>query len=133
MAKNTGIGYTLDGDRTVVVNPATVERAGRAGGGEEVESCMTFGDYLTSIRGDKSQRQLARLIGVTGQYICDIEKSRRNPPPLPVLERLAAATGAPLDVLCYHAGIIPPDLRGATDAATILAAWGGMRETLEGT
>lgn len=43
---------------------------------------MKFGDYLKRLREEKglNQADLAESINVSTVYICDIEKSRRNPP-----------------------------------------------------
>ena len=43
---------------------------------------MLFGEYLREIREGRSLRQIdvAKSLGVSTVYICDIEKGRRNPP-----------------------------------------------------
>ena len=43
---------------------------------------MKFGSFLRKLREDRKLRQedLANAIKVSTVYICDIEKSRRNPP-----------------------------------------------------
>lgn len=43
---------------------------------------MLFGEYLREIREDRSLRQIdvAKSLGVSTVYVCDIEKGRRNPP-----------------------------------------------------
>jgi len=48
---------------------------------------MTFGKYLRDLRTEKNLRQsdLAKMLGVTTVYICDIEKEKRNPPDYPKL------------------------------------------------
>ncbi len=53
---------------------------------------MTFGDYLHELRETKGLRQLdlAKTIGVSTVFICDIEKGRRYPPNL---EKLRIWTG----------------------------------------
>ena len=43
---------------------------------------MKFGSFLRELRESRNLKQddLAKAIGVTTVYICDIEKGRRNPP-----------------------------------------------------
>lgn len=49
---------------------------------------MTFGEYLRQLREKNNFRQcdLAKKIGVSTVYVCDIEKGRRYPPDLDKLK-----------------------------------------------
>lgn len=49
---------------------------------------MRFGNYLKLLREEKglNQADLAKSINVSTVYICDIEKSRRNPPSIEKLQ-----------------------------------------------
>lgn len=51
----------------------------------------SFGDFLHAKRLEKgvSYRELADAIGITAPYLSDIEKNRRNAPPIDKLEKIA--------------------------------------------
>lgn len=53
----------------------------------------TFGELLTRRRKEKgiTLREFARRTGVSAEYLCNIEKSRRTAPPYEILQRFAAA------------------------------------------
>ena len=55
----------------------------------------TFGSFLEQKRKEKgmTMRQFADLIPMSAPYLSDIEKNRRNPPPIDKLNRIA-------EVLC---------------------------------
>ena len=57
--------------------------------GEKVEN--TFGSFLTRKRKEKgiTLREFARQVGVSPEYVCNIEKCRRAAPAQEVLERFA--------------------------------------------
>ncbi|MCQ2363527.1 MAG: helix-turn-helix transcriptional regulator [Acidaminococcaceae bacterium] len=50
-----------------------------------------FGDFLHAKRIERgvSYRELADAIGITAPYLSDIEKNRRNAPPIDKLEKIA--------------------------------------------
>ncbi len=50
-----------------------------------------FGDFLHAKRLERgvSYRELADAIGITAPYLSDIEKNRRNAPPIDKLEKIA--------------------------------------------
>ena len=52
---------------------------------------LLFGEYIAGKRKarDISLRQMAENLGITPAYLSDIEKSRRNPPDIETLEKIA--------------------------------------------
>ena len=76
----------------------------------------TFGDAIKSIREQEnmSQRQLAKLVGVTPSYINDIERLRRKAPSKKVIQKLATVLSISEENLFDLAGLesdrIPPDV-----------------------
>lgn len=50
-----------------------------------------FGDFLHAKRLERgvSYRELADAVGITAPYLSDIEKNRRNAPPIDKLEKIA--------------------------------------------
>jgi len=52
---------------------------------------LLFGEYIAAKRKNRgiSIRQMADALGITAPYLSDIEKSRRNPPDIEMLEKIA--------------------------------------------
>ena len=79
---------------------------------------MTFGEYIAAARKAKglSQRELAQRIHkedgtpISLQYLNDIERGRRNPPPPYLIEQLARALDLPVEYLVWLASQVPADL-----------------------
>ena len=77
-----------------------------------------------------TQRAVADRVGLSPQYLHDLELDRRGGSD-PVLERLAATLGLSAEWLYYLAGRYPPDLRGLdAPAERVLAAWQAFRAAL---
>ena len=83
---------------------------------------MTFGQVIRDKRKSLqiSQKDLAARIkkkdgsAISPQYLNDIERERRNPPPAYILDQLSDALDIPRDDLYFLAGQIPSDLRSGT-------------------
>lgn len=58
------------------------------------------------------QKDLAARLGISPQYLNDIERGRRAVPPDPILARMASVLDCSLNELHYLADRIPPALRG---------------------
>ena len=94
---------------------------------------MTFGIRIRQARKVLSltQKDTARRIGMSAQYLNDIERDRRAPPSDNFIEALADALVIQRDVLYFYAGRLPPDLLSgnATDRQ-ILNGFDAFRLTL---
>jgi transcriptional regulator with XRE-family HTH domain len=51
-----------------------------------------IGTEIRQARGDRLQTDIAAAVGVSNQYLCDIEQGRRLPPP-ETIRRLAGVLG----------------------------------------
>ncbi len=75
---------------------------------------MTFGEAIRNARYTTglTQKDLALRVGISPQYINDIEKDRRNPPSDGILLKWVKALniGFDLDFLKFLAGRYPEDL-----------------------
>ena len=79
---------------------------------------MTFGKLISERRQEKglSQKGLASLLKkedggtISPQYLNDIERGRRNPPPEYLLKQLAKHLDWEFDYLVYLAGKLPEDI-----------------------
>ena len=92
------------------------------------------GDLIRREREDRglSQREAAAQIGVSPQYLCDVEKGRRLATTDDSVALLAGLFGyheGDGDALWYAAGRWPPDCRGA-DEATFRRAMKAFRGVL---
>ena len=80
---------------------------------------MTFGQIIARHRKEAglSQRDLANLImkedgtPISAQYLNDIERDRRNPPPNHLLNQFAERLGLSREYLYFLAGELPTDIR----------------------
>lgn len=72
-----------------------------------------IGKFITEMRQkqDKTLTQLAQQLGISKQYLSDIERGNRHPVDATFLFLLANVLEVNRDYLCYLAGIIPPDIR----------------------
>ncbi len=76
----------------------------------------SFGQIVKELRLKRraSQRQLARQAGITPAYLSDIENSKRNAPPKPLIQKMAFLLGVDEKFLFDLAGDapnrIPPDI-----------------------
>lgn len=58
-----------------------------------------------------TQKAVAAQVGVSAQYLNDLERGRRKPPPDQMIERIAEALDLHPNGLYFFAGRIPPSLR----------------------
>lgn len=76
----------------------------------------TFGPMVKELRFKRktSQRRLARQAGITPAYLSDIENSKRNAPPKPLIQKLAVLLGVDekflFDLASEGLSRIPPDI-----------------------
>ncbi len=81
---------------------------------------MSFGQVLATARkqANMTQKELAAHIrkedgrSITPQYLNDLERDRRNPPPEALLVQLAAVLKIPRELLYYQAGRLLPEMTG---------------------
>lgn len=92
----------------------------------------TFADAIRTARQERRLRlhEVAAAIGKSAQYVNDIEKGRRNTPPVGLIRPLATALGIHPDVLFYYAGRVPDDLPRDVEPARIVRAYAAMRRVL---
>lgn len=71
----------------------------------------TLGRYVSEERKrlNLNQKQLAEKVGMSPQYLNDIEHDRRTPMAQETLSQLATALNVKLDYLYYLAGRLPED------------------------
>lgn len=105
------------------------------------ETHMTFGETISKARkkANLSQRELAARVKkedgspISPQYLNDIERDRRNPPPDHLIEQFAETLSISRDVLYHQAGEVPKDLREAeADEKRVVEAWTAFRRALRG-
>ncbi len=72
---------------------------------------VALGGIIRETRRQRNEQQkvVAHRIGVSAQYLNDIEHGRRSVPH-PTLRRIAAELDLPYDALCVYAGLLPNDL-----------------------
>ncbi len=93
---------------------------------------MRFADYLYKARQDqgKTQAEIAQATHISPQYLSEIERGYRVPSLVTVI-RLGTALSLDIDVLCYYAGILPPDFPWQdVDDETIKRGFAAMRRVL---
>lgn len=100
---------------------------------------MTFGKVIAEARKKLklSQKDLAALIikedgqAISPQYLNDIERDRRNPTSDFLTEQFAKVLNVPVEILCYHAGELPADIKGIkADDKNVIAAYKAFRKAL---
>jgi transcriptional regulator with XRE-family HTH domain len=94
---------------------------------------VTFGSVVRGwrIAGNLSGKALATQLGISEQYLNDIERDRRNPPKDAIIELIAEALGGPTDFFYYAADRLPPDCRGFNVlASTVVVGFERLRTTL---
>ena len=83
-----------------------------------------------------SQKDLAASIrkedgsSISPQYLNDIERGRRNPPPEYIIKQLAEKLNLTEDYLFYLAGKLPDDIEGNFSSERVEAAMKLFRRTL---
>ncbi len=102
---------------------------------------MTFGRVIADARknANLSLRELAAKIKkedgspISPQYLNDLEHDRRNHPSDFLLQQFAQVLDIPIEVLYYHAGEIPAELRGMqVDRDQVIEAYKAFRRKLQG-
>ena|SRR5439155_1527387 len=100
---------------------------------------MTFGHIIATARkqANLSQKELANLLkkedgqSISPQYLNDIERDRRNPPSAFLIEQFAEILQIDKDLLYFHAGEIPADIKELpVDNERVIAAYKAFRRTL---
>lgn len=80
-----------------------------------------------------SQRDLADALGISPQYLSDIERGARQAPSDDLLVHLADVLHARSDVLYFYAGRLPPDIAAMTASdETVSKAFRQLRLSLMG-
>jgi transcriptional regulator with XRE-family HTH domain len=94
---------------------------------------MTTGRLMIAARErlGLTQKQLAEAVGLSAQYINDLEHDRRALRVAAPMYRIAAALDIPPDLLCYGAGQLPEDVRGAESPKAVLRAFRAFRREIE--
>lgn len=72
-----------------------------------------FGAKISSARkkAELTQRDCARLMGISGPHLSNIEHGINGPPAVRTLLKFANVLGTPQDHLCAMAGSMPPDIQ----------------------
>lgn len=100
---------------------------------------QSFGQIIALARKQTglSQKDLAGQIKkssgspISPQYVNDLERDRRNPPPEPLIGQLAQVLGIPQEVLYYHAGRLLPDMvKFEAQEHVIVEAYAAFRRTI---
>lgn len=87
--------------------------------------------YIERRRRELSQKDAAALLGVSAQYLNDIEQDKRQPTKPETLQTIADTFQVPLDVVYFTVGKLPPDIvPDEYTADQILRAFGAMRRVL---
>src|SRR5258706_14714156 len=80
-----------------------------------------------------SEKTLAERLGISPQYLNDIEMERRTPHKPELIDKLSAELGVSADIFYFCIGKLPPDINEdyhSPDA--IVAAFNAMRSVLNG-
>jgi hypothetical protein len=99
---------------------------------------LTFGQLVAQARVARGvgQAALANQIRksdgtpISFHFLSDVERGRRLPPEY-MIPQFSMATGIPVDVLYFLAGLWPPDLRSASDIYSIQAALTAVRSLMK--
>lgn len=93
---------------------------------------MTFGAYIRQERGRQHRRliDLAADVGISAQYLSDIEQGRRNRPAKALIAVFADALGIDADYLYFLAGWLPPDVLSDVPRDVVVAAFAAFRREL---
>jgi len=99
----------------------------------------SFGTVVSKKRREKliSQKELAASIkkedgsAISPQYLNDIERDRRNPPPEYIIKQLAQKLELSEDLLFFLAGKLPENLRDDYSEEQVEAAMKAFRKKLK--
>lgn len=100
---------------------------------------MTFGEAIRARREHigMDQKEAARLICRSAQYLCDIEADRRGPPPDRIVMDLCGCLGLSYAYLTFLAGRIPSGMWEGLKATPVDpnvadAAWAAFARVMRG-
>ena len=94
---------------------------------------MSFGEKVAEQRKKLglSQKELAQKVGISPQYLNDIEHGKRNPDSDALIEKLAKALQLDNAVLYYLARKLPPeDVKKGVSDEKVVAAYQAFRKKI---
>jgi transcriptional regulator with XRE-family HTH domain len=94
------------------------------------ENNLSFGEYISKVRKsmNKSQKELAIELGISPQYLNDIEHDKRTPSSSLLIDNLAMNLKLRSEYLYYLAGRMPEDFkRKKLDEESFNKAWVAFR------
>ena len=100
---------------------------------EEEEPRGRFGREIAAARERRGlrQKELSARLGISAQYLNDIEHGRRRPLRARLVNRMARELDVDPDILWFRAGRIPPDILHQDPAPeSIIPAMRALRETI---
>jgi transcriptional regulator with XRE-family HTH domain len=95
---------------------------------------ITFGSYIANTRKSKSlnQKELANKLGISPQYLNDIEHDKRTPSSADIIDQIALHLGVKSEYLSYLAGRIPEEINlKKLDEESFQKAWIAFRRELD--
>ena len=100
----------------------------------------TFGQVLTEARkrAGLTQKEVAERLRredgrpIDAPYLNAVEHDRRLPPTNFLIEQLAKIVGISADILFYHAGRMPTDVKDDIEHERVEAAWQAFRKAFKG-
>jgi len=95
---------------------------------------MSFGGKVAEERKklQMSQKDLATRVGISPQYLNDIEHGKRNPDSDVLIEKLAKALRIDSAILYYLARRLPPiDVKQGVPDEKVVEAYAAFRRTLK--
>ena len=100
----------------------------------------TFGQVLTEARkrAGLTQKEVAERLRredgrpIDAPYLNAVEHDRRLPPTNFLIEQLAKIVGISADILFYHAGRMPTDVKDDIEHERVEAAWQAFRKAYKG-
>jgi transcriptional regulator with XRE-family HTH domain len=95
---------------------------------------FTFGNVIAETRKKKniSQKELATKLGISPQYLNDIEHNKRNPSSQQLIDQIAETLEIEREYLCYLAGRLPDEIINLNlDKDSFQTAWVAFRKNIE--
>lgn len=95
---------------------------------------LTFGSIIAETRKKKnvSQKELATKLGISPQYLNDIEHNKRNPSSQQLIDQIAETLDLESEYLCYLAGRLPEEIINMKlDKDSFQTAWVAFRKNIE--
>lgn len=92
-----------------------------------------FGQLISTKRKELgwTQKELAEKLGISPQYLNDLERNRRDAPSDQLIVAFGEALELDKDLLFYSAGEISPELREHENLEVVQQAIAAFRKTLE--